>query len=248
MDLLTTLTETLLNKTKDDQPIRLEFLLRNSFNLWTLTVHLLQRPLLSPLAVAAHNRLGRLIMQTALTPSIADVGKRKWKARNFAAWSIRVLSPPRVYLEERPPGSCCPLTSFADERLVRAENANWHAICQLSSLQEQSIAITEVLRTDVRTRSTSGAIAVSAAIPIFDRILVENSTFAHLDKLEKEEEAEGKRWALCGHYGGFLATVWNQVRPTEAMYDSIESYSQLCEALQFSAIYKVSFIFIGRVN
>lgn len=70
---------------------------------------------------------------------------------------------------------------------------------------------------------------------------MENSTFAHLDNLEKEDESEGKRWALCGHYGGFLATIWNQVRPTESMYNSIESYSLLCEALRFDVIYKVSF-------
>lgn len=149
MDLLTVLNGTILNKTKDDQSIRLQFLLRNSFDLWSLTVRLLQRPLLSPLAIAAHSRLGRLIIQTAITPANAGVGVRHRKALNFAAWSIRALAPPRVYLQECPPGSCFHFTSFADERIISAENANWQAICKLSSLKEQSEVVTEVLRTDV---------------------------------------------------------------------------------------------------
>ncbi|VDK33085.1 unnamed protein product [Taenia asiatica] len=240
MDLLTILNDTLLNANKDSQSTPIEVLLHNSFNLWSLTVHLLQRPLLSPLAIAAHSRLGRLIAEVAMAPTITDVKIRRQKAQNFAAWSIRVLSPPRVCLRNRPPVSPFLVTSFVDEESIYAENGNWYAICQLSTLREQSEAVTECLRKDIRKRTASGAIVISAAIPIFDRILIEHSTFAHLEKLEsagnKEEEQE--RWALCGHYGGFLATIWNQVRPTDGFYDDIGSHIQLCEALKFDVIYK----------
>ncbi|KAL5971896.1 eIF-2-alpha kinase activator GCN1 [Taenia solium] len=240
MDLLTILNDTLLNANKDSQSTPIEVLLRNSFNLWSLTVHLLQRPLLSPLAIAAHSRLGRLIAEVAMAPTITDVKIRRQKAQHFAAWSIRVISPPRVCLRNRPPVSPFLVTSFVDEESIYAENGNWHAICQLSTLREQSEAVTECLRKDIRKRTASGAIVISAAIPIFDRILIEHSTFAHLEELESagNKEEEQKRWALCGHYGGFLATIWNQVRPTDGFYDDIGSHLQLCEALKFDVIYK----------
>lgn len=149
MDLLTILNDTLLSTSKDGQSIPIEFLLRNSFDLWSLTVRLLQRPLLSPLAIAAHSRLGRLIAEVAMAPTITDVKMRQQKAQCFAAWSIRVLSPPRVCLRNQPPVPPFRVTSFVDEESIYAENGNWHAICQFSTLREQSEAVTECLRKDV---------------------------------------------------------------------------------------------------
>ncbi|EUB63098.1 Translational activator GCN1 [Echinococcus granulosus] len=240
MDLLTILNDTLLNENEDSQSASFEFLLRNSFNLWSLTVHLLQLPLLSPLAIAAHSRLGRLMAEVAMVPAVTDARIRRQKAQHFAAWSIRVLKPPRICLRNQPPVPSFQVASFVEEESICAENGKWHAICRLFTLREQSEVVTECLRKDVIKRTASGAIIISAAIPIFDQILVKHSTFAHFEELKStgNEEKEEKRWALCAHYGGFLATVWNQVRPTAGFYDNIGSYSKLCEALQFGVIYK----------
>ncbi|VDM16566.1 unnamed protein product [Hydatigera taeniaeformis] len=240
VNLLTILNDTLLNMRKDGQSAPTEFLLRNSFNLWNLTINLLQQPLLSPLVIAAHSRLGRLIAEAGMSAAVADARMRFQKAQLFSAWSIRVLAPPRVYLSKQPPVPSFRITSFVDEESIYAENGNWHALCQFSTLREQSEAVTECLRKDIKKRTASGGIVISAAILIFDRILAEHSTFAHLEKLEGAENIgeDAKRWALCAHYGGFLATIWNQVRPVEGFYEEIGSHLQLCEALKFDVIYR----------
>lgn len=151
MNLLTVLNDTLSHWSLQDQSIRLEFLVQNSFNIWNILTSHLQRPLLSTLAIAAQSRLGRLMAEVAINRAIKNPVVRHQKARIFAAWAIRVLSPCRVLLESnKPPSSSYLFTSFADEACIYAENAEWYSICHAHNLKHQSEAVNEMLSKDVR--------------------------------------------------------------------------------------------------
>ncbi|VUZ56756.1 unnamed protein product, partial [Hymenolepis diminuta] len=239
MDILTVLNDTLLHWRPEDQSIRLQFLIENAFNLWNVLTSHLQRPLLSPLAIGAQYRLGRLMAEIAISHSVNNAMVRRQKARCYAAWAIRIFSPCRVMLKDnKPPASPYLFASFADEACVYAENAEWDSICHAHSLKHQTEAVNEMLSKEVEKRAAAGGVIVSATIPVFDRILSFYTNFVFDPENIQDGEDENKRWGMCQHHGNFLLAIWKHVRMSDDSADAMETNSQLCESLRFEIIYK----------
>ncbi|VDN97190.1 unnamed protein product [Rodentolepis nana] len=239
MDVLTVLNDTLLHWKPEDHSIRLEFLIQNASNLWNALTSHLQKPLLSVLAIGAQSRLGRLMAEVAISHSVKNAMVRRQKARCYAAWAIRILSPCRVLSKDNaPPSPSYLFASFADEACVYAENAEWDSICHAHSLKHQTEAINEMLVKEVEKRDPAGGVIVSATIPVFDQILSFYTNFVFDPENMEDGEDENKRWAMCQHHGNFLLSIWKHVRMSDDIADAMETNSQLCKSLGFEIIYK----------
>nr|CDS33347.1 translational activator gcn1 [Hymenolepis microstoma] len=239
MDILTVLNDTLLHWKPEDHSIRLEFLIQNASNLWNVLASHLQKPLLSVLAIGAHSRLGQLMAEVAISHSVKNAMVRRQKARCYAAWTIRILSPCRVMLKDNtPPTPSYLFASFADEACIYAENAEWDSICHAHSVKHQTEAINEMLIKEVEKRDAAGGVIVSATIPVFDQILSFHTNFVFDPENMEDGEDENKRWAMCQHHGNFLLAIWKHVRMSDDIADTMETNSQLCKSLEFENIYK----------
>uniref|UniRef100_A0A5K3F9A0 DUF3730 domain-containing protein n=1 Tax=Mesocestoides corti TaxID=53468 RepID=A0A5K3F9A0_MESCO len=240
MDLLTILHDTLL-RCSNVEGIQLAFLQRNSFALCDLTTRLLACPLLSPLAIGAHSRLARLIAEVAMRASVVDRTELCRKAFLFAAWSIRILGPARVCLEEKPPVASFCQTSSVDEQSVRAENAAWNAFSRIGDIKDQTELVLESLLSDLPSATVSSALLISAAVPMFIRILHNNTLFTSV-------ENEEKKWADVYIFSKFIAALKKQVAFHDSVGKSSESYESVCASLQFQRIYEFSLDLIDEIG